>query len=386
MPSTDATDLYLAQIYAGPMPDPDQQLRWIARIERAQQRFNQALSECPSLWPALLANLRTAQTANRLTRVIARCIEPDELASRTQLLIECLADASVTSAQIAECLSTLRLRTECCAALCAVLQHHMQLGIRPRTATAAKVMHEALQRINRTTDLLVRANQRLVASIARQYRSGPLAFMDLVQEGNLGLLRAIERFDPARGTRVSTYALWWVRRAMVYAIARQGQTVRPSVAQYWESRQVLRASERLERTQGYISSHADTARQLGLSVANLHQAQVTQAPILALDAPLPNTDGVIALERLTEACQPEPEQSAQHRDLYRTVRMLLDRLPARHAKILRMRFGIDVRDDCTLEQIAQQQGVTRERIRQLEAQALQALREVADTWMLQEVL
>jgi RNA polymerase primary sigma factor len=222
----------------------------------------------------------------------------------------------------------------------------------------------------------------LVVTLARQYRSSPLAFLDLVQEGNLGLLRAIERFDPEQGTRVSTYAMWWVRRAMVYAIARQGRDVRPSVAQYWNARQVMRANDRLEFEQGRRVTHHETARYLGITVEAVQEGLTTLAPPVRLDAPIDGTEDHARIERLTTTNSPDPERALFDHDLRRTVDELLKHLPERHAKILRLRFGIGMHDDCTLEQIARQQGVTRERIRQIEAQALKFLRNLNAAWAL----
>ncbi|HEY9198453.1 MAG TPA: sigma-70 family RNA polymerase sigma factor, partial [Gammaproteobacteria bacterium] len=281
-------------------------------------------------------------------------------------------------------LTPLRLRCEFMAELCA--------AVRAGTAECAETQAfltaaaAAQVRIRGATDRLVLANQRLVMTLARQYRYAPMAFMDLVQEGNLGLLRAIERFDPDHGARVSTYALWWVRRAMVYAIARQGHAVRPPVQQYWSARQIQRALNRLDGSRGSRSTLREAARELGISVAAIQEGLALLAPAAALDAPMEGSDGLGRIERLAAADSGDPEGNAIERDLRRAVGALLDHLPERHAKILRMRFGIDVHDHCTLEQIAQQQGVTRERIRQLEAQALDALRALDAAWVLRSCL
>jgi RNA polymerase sigma factor (sigma-70 family) len=393
MTSRDATELYLADVYAQPLADPEQQLAWTGEIDRAQQQFNQALAAGPEAVGVLLACHADIPPGQGAARILARVLPQDGgaaadtpdacLNGRMRRLRELSLSASRPDTDaILHALRPLRLRTEFAIQLTDLLRARSSADADRFVATATPIQ----ARIAELTGFLVRANQRLVATLARQYRNGPLPFMDLVQEGNIGLLRAIERFDPGHGTRVSTYAMWWIRRAMVYAIARQGRDVRPSVAQYWGARQALRTMDRLENLQGRRATQKETAQHLGTSVSALQQTLAVLLPPLALDAPVGGAEEPRHMERLQAAADKDPEQSIVDGDLRRAVRELLLHLPERHAKILRMRFGIDLRDDCTLDQIAQQQGVTRERIRQLEVQALDALRKLEQTWTLRGCL
>ena len=394
MASRDATELYLADVYAQTIPDPEQQLDWARAINRAQQRFNRALASAAEAVDLMLACYAETPPGQGAARMLARMLPqrtdaaaveaPDAFLNRQ---MQRLAELSHRAAPpepraVLEVLRPLRLRSEFAIQLTDLLRMRPSVEARRFVATTAPI----LARIAALTGLLVHANQRLVATLARQYRNGPLPFMDLVQEGNLGLLRAIERFDPGHGTRVSTYAMWWIRRAMVYAIARQGRDVRPSVAQYWGARQALRAMDRLENVQGRRATQQETAQHLGTSVTALQQTLAVLLPPLALDAPVENAEGACRLERLGSPADKDPEQAAVDLDLRHAIKELLLHLPERHAKILRMRFGIGLRDDCTLDQIAQQQGVTRERIRQLEAQALNALRKLDQAGVLRGCL
>jgi RNA polymerase sigma factor (sigma-70 family) len=387
MSSRDATDHYLSSLADLSPPTPEQQVLWARTIDRAQRGFNHAVSVCPAAARLLLAICREELASDESPRLLARCVLPQThtSAERALLLVTCvdtLADGVVReqAAMIQAALQPLRLRGECMSKLATALRaKHSECADVQRCLA---LMTRRVQRINTATACLVQANQRLVAALARQYRSSPLAFLDLVQEGNLGLLRAIERFDPEHGTRVSTYALWWVRRAMVYAIARQGRDVRPSVAQYWAARQVMRATDHLERTQGRRVALHETARHLGITVAAVQEGLVTLAPPVQLDASVEGTDDLSRIDRLTATATPEPEHAQFDHDLRRVVNELLDSLPKRQANILRLRFGIGVRDECTLEQIARQQGVTRERIRQIEVQALEALRKLGTAGIL----
>lgn len=384
MHDRDASDRYLADVYARSLPAPELQWQWARDIDRAQRAFNSAIAGDPAACRCLIDVGRRRPGPGGAAHAVARWTLQedggDAVAGDANAQFEaCLAALAATDATPARraSLKPLRLRVEFLNELVAALRESDDAY----PATLASCV-ACVERIRAATARLVDANQRLVVVLARQYRNGPLAFMDLVQEGNLGLLRAIERFDPGHGTRVSTYAMWWVRRAMVYAIARQGRDVRPSVAQYWAAREVMRTQDRLEREHGRRVSCGEVAQCLGIPVAEVQRHLGTLAPALELDAPIEGAAELARVERLPGQCEKEPERVMCDSDLRRAIGELLAQLPERHARILRLRFGIGVREDCTLEQIARQQGVTRERIRQLEVQALKALRQLDSAWAL----
>ena len=381
MSDDQATARYLSEIARRPVAGPELQLAWARSIDAAQQSFNAALLACAAARVRLVELLTAPAEAGGVPRWLARRTDTEEDADAVSAAASEWTPAQA-QVQLREFLSPLRLRREFMAELCGALQSAQDSDTKVFLAVAARMQ----SRIRVATERLVQSNQRLVVSVARQYRYAPLAFMDLVQEGNLGLLRAIERFDPEHGARLSTYALWWVRRAMVYAIARQSHTVRPPVQQYWAARQLQRALNRLDGVPGCRSSVRAAAREFGISVAEVQESVALLTPAAALHAPVGDQDGVSRIDRLPAAAAVDPEDDAMEHDLRRAVAALLDHLPQRHAKILRMRFGIGVHDGCTLEQIAQQQGVTRERIRQIEAQALDALRGLDAAWLLRACL
>lgn len=372
-----ATACYFAEIAARPVADARTQLAWARTIDRAQQTFNRALLACPAARRHFQRIICAEDGADNELHWLARRIERP--AARAA------GEAMAPPDDLRDLLCSLRLNCACMTELAAAVR--AQNGKEDATA---RTFLEATARVRATvhaaTERLVQANQRLVVTLARQYRHAPVPFMDLVQEGNLGLLRAIERFDPEHGTRVSTYALWWVRRAMVYAIARQGHAVRPPVALYWNARQIQRGLNHVHNAQGRGCTLQEAAQALGISVADIHESQQVLSPALPFDAPADGYDGHARGECFADAKSESPEQGAADRDLRRAVHALLAQLPERQARILRLRFGIGVRDDCTLEQIARQQGVTRERIRQIEAQALETLRALDCAWDLRGCL
>lgn len=395
MTNKDATQLYLKQINARPQLGPVEQLQCMRQIDRLQRRLNQCLAQSQVLWRPLAEQLVGQDGDCRLLETLARWVgECSSPTGHVQRLCGLLQEPTTTAHQIEQALGPLRLRRNLYRRLLNNPAHSRIAsapkgpGRGPAPAPAQKPPGEArhiLLRLDSLTEDLVQANQRLVANLARQYRQGPVSFMDLVQEGNLGLLRALERFDPERGTRVATYAVWWVRRAMVYALARQGRDVRPSLGQYWGARQLVRAHQALESDQGQITT-LEAARRLGVSSACLQQAKAALVAHVTWDANGPGEYSEQQQAAFSTLPALVPEQAYENRELSRLVQGLLQQLPARHAAILRMRFGIDLRDDCTLEQIAQQQGVSRERIRQLEAQALKILRRWRSTASLRDFL
>lgn len=381
MPDEHATTSYMAEVGSRPIPDARTQLAWAHAIDRAQQSFNRALLDCPQARAQFQRLIAGMPEASATQRWLARCTGASEVSAAS------CADGvpqDPTPEELHAAMQPLRLRCEFMAEVCAAVRagDADSPGVHAFLEDAARIQ----QRIRAATGHLVQANQRLVVTLARRYRHAPMAFMDLVQEGNLGLLRAIERFDPDHGARVSTYAMWWVRRAMVYAIARQGHAVRPPLQQYWSARRMLRALTRLDGARGRRCTLQEAARVLGVSAAEIQESFALLMPAAALDAPMEGSEGAGRIDWLVAANASDPEDSLIKGDLRRAVIALLDQLPQRHAKILRMRFGIEVHDDCTLEQIARQQGVTRERIRQLEAQALAALRALDAAWVLRGCL
>jgi RNA polymerase sigma factor (sigma-70 family) len=223
-------------------------------------------------------------------------------------------------------------------------------------------------------DELVRSNARLVISVAKRYQDLGLQLMDLIQEGNIGLLRAIDRFEPARGLRLSTYATWWVRQAISRAVANQGRTIRLPAYLQDRLRQIYSAAQALEQSLGRAPNDAELAQHLAISPADLRSLRAAAAPIVSFDDPVSDDNDDSALEQLEDAeVMPMDELVAQ--GLLRiSLERALEELPVRHAQVVRLRYGMNGDRPYTLETIAQKLSLSRERVRQIERDAFARLR------------
>jgi RNA polymerase primary sigma factor len=225
---------------------------------------------------------------------------------------------------------------------------------------------------------LIRSNARLVISVAKRYQNLGLPLMDLIQEGNIGLLRAIDRFEPARGLRLSTYATWWVRQGINRAVANQGRTIRLPAYVQDRVRQLSQVAHTLEQSLGRAPNDAELAKRLAVTPADIQLLRTVTVPVVSLDEPLSEDSDESPLERL-EDTQVTPLDEVVARHLLReAMERALEELPARHSQLVRMRYGLDGDPPYTLEAIAQKLSLSRERVRQIEREAFSRLRTSAD--------
>jgi RNA polymerase primary sigma factor len=233
---------------------------------------------------------------------------------------------------------------------------------------------------------IIKANTRLVVSIAKRYMGRGVAFLDLIQEGNLGLMKAVEKYDVHRGFRFSTYATWWIRQTITRAIADQARTIRLPVHVNDRIRSIYKATRDLEQRLGRAPDPEEVAAELDMDPEKVkYVLKVSRLP-LSLESPVGDDEDSELGMFIEDELSPTPIQSAYQSMLREKVEEVLDTLSAREARVLRMRFGLDTGVPYTLEEVGEKFGLTRERIRQIEGKALRRLRHPKRARQLKEYL
>ncbi len=248
----------------------------------------------------------------------------------------------------------------------------MRMG--PGDSLERRELENRVQEGQLAREHLIKANTRLVVSIAKRYMGRGVHFLDLIQEGNLGLMKAVEKYDVHRGFRFSTYATWWIRQTITRAIADQARTIRVPVHMIDRIRQLYKASHELEQDLGHAPTAEDLAEKTGMPVAKVQWIQKVSWMPISLETPVGDDEENELGQFIEDEFSPTPSESAYQSLLKEKLSEVLSTLSPREARVLRLRFGLDDGVVYTLEEVGEKFGLTRERIRQIEGKALRRLR------------
>jgi RNA polymerase primary sigma factor len=420
-PDSDAArtglDSYLASLRdLAPLP-PQEVATLSLEMREQERRFREALCEVPAAATAVLERWRKRREQGLVTGMLCHRYRDEPDTDWTALINEAMhalsklierrekMDGRMTparrretdrkiSAVLASADIQFEVLQEISQELGALLDDSSRAAARRRTQlrlgargvrAALERAQQALDQRNRARQTLAAHNLRLVVHIAKRYRGPGVPLPDLIQEGSIGLLRAVDKFDASLGYRFSTYAVWWIEQAMIRAIQRQSRTVRLPSNVFDAQIRYRNAGDRLRARMGNVR-RVDLAAELEISEEQVDLVASSLRNVQSIDAPQGDPDGQTLGDRLRDPSEPEPAARLDRARLREVLDRGLGKLGSRERKVLRWRFGLEEGGEETLQQIGARLGLSRERVRQIQTAAMEKLRRQESVSALREIL